>query len=105
MCLVIWFLNAGRTGDRYLFDGTVGKIYSQGAEVHPGPDWSCNGVGDFDGDGNVDIVLEDVTGQKAIWLLDANQSITVGQVFDATAGPNWKISATGDFNGDSHDDL
>ena len=60
--------------------------------------------GDFNGDGNDDILWQDSGGQAAIWFM--NGTSMVGAAF---AGPNpgtaWHVIDSGDFNGDGKDDI
>jgi hypothetical protein len=59
--------------------------------------WRIGGAGDFDGDGDADLIWRNYsTGQNNIWFMNNTtlQSIvpTVGE-----RNPNWQIEAVGDF--------
>jgi FG-GAP-like repeat len=66
--------------------------------------WSIQGVGDFYGDGNVDILWRDSnTGTVAIWNMNGFQ---VSATSSLGAVPStWNIVQTGDYNGDGTSDI
>ena len=74
---------------------------------NPGPSWTEIGTGDFNGDGDADILWQNANGQAAIWEMNgllhpiAGGSAAVGP----NPGPGWKVVGTGDFNGDHHSDI
>jgi hypothetical protein len=64
---------------------------------------SVVGAGDFNGDGMIDIVWRDNSGNLGIWLMN-------GAAISSSAGlgnvpTNWTIVQTGDYNGDGMSDL
>ena len=62
-------------------------------------------MGDFNGDGKPDLVLQNVnSGQIAIWYLNG-VTVTGGQYVSATPGPGWHVAGVGDFNSDGKPDL
>ncbi|MBV9033720.1 MAG: VCBS repeat-containing protein, partial [Acidobacteriaceae bacterium] len=68
-------------------------------------------MGDFNGDGNQDVLWhDDVTGQLQAWLLNGGQitsTLTFAHVCRVSEGcwPRWQVIAIGDFNSDGIDDL
>jgi hypothetical protein len=83
-------------------------------------DWRCNaligcgkpiGTGDFDYDGNTDLLWYDAnTGEVSIWLLSGLKVIGTQSLpwkCDLASGcaQTWKIIGTGDFNGDGKSDV
>jgi len=60
--------------------------------------------GDFNGDGNTDILWRDTTGDVAMWFL--NSSLTVQSAASLGNVPtSWSIAQTGDYNGDGKSDI
>ena len=62
--------------------------------------------GDFTGDGQSDLILQDAAGNLAAWLmngtsLDTGSSLVPGEVGD----PNWRVAGSGDFNLDGWEDV
>jgi hypothetical protein len=84
-------------------DGT-NVIASATVGANPGPNWKVVGTGDFNGDGNSDILWQNTDGQAAIWEMDGANVIASATV-GANPGPNWKAVGTGDFNGDGFSDI
>ena len=72
---------------------------------NPGPAWQAIGTGDFNHDGDSDILFQNTnTGQVSIWEMNENSLIGGGPV-RPNPGPNWKANGTGDFNDDGHSDV
>ena len=72
---------------------------------NPGPSWKEIGTGDFNDDGQSDILWQNVgTGQAAVWDMNGT-SIIGGGTVGANPGPSWKAVGTGDFNDDGHSDI
>jgi hypothetical protein len=101
---------------RYLPNGAMHAWAMNGAnsmgdvdiEDQPDAAWYIVGTGDFNNDGNVDLLLRyhwwDNTGSNVIWLMNGNQHIDT--VFlDRVADNNWHIVGTGDFNKDGNTDI
>jgi hypothetical protein len=66
--------------------------------------WECVGTGDFNKDGNVDILWRNsATGDNAVWLM--NGATRTGVVTLQAAGAPWIIVGTGDFNKDGNVDI
>ncbi len=80
-----------------------------GSAVRPDASWSIAGVGDFDHDGNSDLLWRNANGTLNEWLMNgstitASNSIT----FNGSAvapDASWHIVEIGDFNGDSNSDI
>jgi len=58
------------------------------------------GLGDFNGDGQTDLLLRNINGAVGCHLTDGT-----GWQYFASLGDEWQISAIGDLNGDGRDDL
>jgi hypothetical protein len=66
--------------------------------------WSVVGTGDFNGDGNTDILWRDNTGNVAIWFMNGTtitSTANLGNVLSTV----WSVAGTGDFNGDGKSDI
>ena len=72
-------------------------------------DWRIVGTGDFDGDGNTDILWRNTgtgqfTGFNCIWYMSGGA--VVGYAYpDRVTDLEWEIVGTGDFNGDGNTDI
>jgi hypothetical protein len=71
--------------------------------ANPGPSWHVAGTGDFNGDGNADILWQNDDGTPAIWLMNSTSIIGGGGL--ANPGPSWHVAGAGDFNGDGNADI
>lgn len=72
-----------------------------GEETDPG---KLSGTGDFNGDGNLDIIWRSYeTGENTLWLMNGNQRL---EAISLTAAPslNWIIRGVGNFDGDGRND-
>jgi hypothetical protein len=69
--------------------------------------WVMAGTGDFNGDGNIDILWQDsITGTVAIWYLNSAGGIqSTASVAAVPPSTTWTIVQTGDYNGDGHSDI
>lgn len=65
--------------------------------------WSIAGVGDFNGNGQQDILWRSTSGQDAIWSMNGDQ--VVSEQYTGTATPDWTVAGLGDFNGDGKSDI
>ena len=80
------------TGTTYL--STISDVY-----------WGIGGTGDFNSDGNVDILWRHyTTGRNALWYM--NGSTVTGTAYLTTiTNVNWHMAGTGDFNSDGNVDI
>ena len=66
---------------------------------NPGPSWHAVGTGDFNRDGNPDILWQNASsGQASIWEMNGTTLIGGGPV-SPNPGPNWRAVGTGDSDG------
>lgn len=100
----IFFQNSNGSIAVWLQNGlTFTAADSVGA--NPGPSWVVKGSGDFNGDANCDIVLQNsTTGQVAAWLMNG-LSVVAADAVHASAGTAWSVVGTGDFNSDMKSDI
>jgi len=73
----------------------------------PDPGWKIKGTGDFDGDGDTDILWQNDTSHRVvIWIMRDTTHIAGGYV---DCGPEWlgdfRIAGTGHYNEDSKADI
>ena len=61
-------------------------------------------LSDFNGDGNSDILFQNVDGLAAIWLMNGTTPFSE-PVVGGNPGPSWHIVGTGEFNGGSQSDI
>ncbi|MCW3100866.1 MAG: (Myosin heavy-chain) kinase [Chthonomonadaceae bacterium] len=92
----------------FWYTGGVNNTVITGGDYvrpNPFPGWKVVGVGDFNGDGESDLVFQNrTTHQVVIWFMD-------GPVYQGGASlpyyppAGWQVVGTGDFNGDGKSDL
>jgi hypothetical protein len=68
--------------------------------------WRAVGAGDFDGDGNVDIVLQHAEGHLGVWLLLDRRLIGSPMLTPSSTGNHdWRVVGATDLNQDAKPDL
>ncbi len=90
-----WFMNGA------LKDGASGLLPSI-----TNMSWQVAGTGDFNGDGQMDILWRHATkGKTRIWLMN-DTSLTPTEVFsDVMSNTQWKVFGTGDIDDDGKADI
>jgi hypothetical protein len=61
--------------------------------------------GDFNGDGQPDILWQHKDGRLSVWFMRSSTRVRDAPLTPYSIDPNWKITGTGDFNGDGQTDM
>jgi hypothetical protein len=96
------FQNTNATPQIWLMNGT--SVISQTSLPDPPVQWRIVGSGDFNADGNADILwINTVSNQPAIWEMNGTSIISaVGLVAPPSS---WRIAGIGDFDGNGTADI
>lgn len=94
--LAVWFMN-GRA--------QIGGAFLN--PVNPGdPRWRVAGNGDFNGDGNLDIVFQHQDGTIGVWYMASTNLVSAAVLNPSSPGDSrWRVAATADVNKDGKEDL
>ena len=110
---VVWQDGSGGLLAAWAMNGpqvvSLSLITFQGSPAAPDASWSVTGVGDFNGEGNSDLLWRNENGTLVDWSLNGSE-ITSSQVVTfqrnaATPDASWNVAGIGDFNGDGKSDL
>jgi len=86
-------------------DGTFFNNYAS-FTINASPNWHIAATGDFNGDGQSDIMWRADDGTVTDWLGQTNGGFVMNAAsFTINANSNWHIIRTGDFNGDGTTDM
>ena len=100
--LDIWIMNGSTIS-------SSAEVTAGGVAVRPDQSWSVIGVGDFNHDGNSDLLWRNSNGSLAEWLMNGTTVASSGFVnFNGVAiapDATWHIAQAGDYNGDGNDDI
>jgi hypothetical protein len=96
------------TGENYLYPmngtailGTEGYL-----RTVSDLDWKVVGTGDFDGDGNADILWRNAsTGENYLYPMNGTAILGTEGYLRTVADLAWKVQATGDYDGDGKADV
>lgn len=103
---ILWYNTS--TGDLsvWFLDGTTVRFDRYLTRKYLGTDWQIKGTGDFDGDGQTDILWHNAsTGDVSVWFLDAGGTTVRFDRFLSWKGSGWEIKGTGDFDRDGRTDI
>ncbi|WP_051383257.1 NF038122 family metalloprotease [Bradyrhizobium sp. WSM3983] len=93
--VVVWEMN----GTQVTTSQTIGTINASAG-------WQFTGTGDFNGDGQTDLLLTNsTTNGVAIWTVNGTQVTANPQIGTINAAAGWSFGGTGDFDGDGKTDL
>jgi hypothetical protein len=105
---VLWHHNAGTVGAWGLSLTTFDKWLQSNWSAADSTGWKVVGSGDFNNDGNSDILWwHPSSGSVSVWLLNGSLQVlgTQSVSWSAAASGGWEIVGTGDFNGDGNTDI
>ena len=71
---------------------------------NPGPTWHVKGIGEFNGDGNSDLLYQNDDGSVATWNLNGTSIVNAGLI-GSNPGTTWHVIGTNDFNRDGGSDI
>ncbi len=92
---LIWYMD----GSTILGEELAGRLV-------PDPAWEIEGTGDFNNDGQTDIILKNYNSdQNLIWYMNGSQIIQEGLFGRDLGDLTWRIQGTADFNGDGQTDI
>jgi ELWxxDGT repeat protein len=108
---VLWRNSTDGTLEEWTMNGatvTSSAVVMAGA-VTPDASWSVAGIGDFNGDGNSDVLWRNSNGSLSEWLMNGSTIVSSGSVTSGgiavEPGASWHIVEVGDFNGDGQSDI
>lgn len=102
---VVWHNSVtGRTSVWLMNGATVASVVDLSPDL-PSADWEAQAFGDFNADGQTDIVWRNQrTGDNRIWLMNGS-SLGTPLLLDSVNNPNFRFQGAGDFNNDGQLDL
>jgi hypothetical protein len=68
------------------------------------PAWQIVGTGDFNNDGQRDVLWQKTDGSIAVWLMNGLTAQSV-RFNPLSTDPSWRLAGSGQFNNDSQTDL
>jgi hypothetical protein len=86
--------------------GPQGATITGAATLTKANSWKIVGIGDFNGDGNPDVVWQDpVSGAAQVWFMGGPGGNVVMGAATITVANSWRIVSVADFNQDGNPDL
>jgi hypothetical protein len=96
------------TGENYIYPMNGLQILPEENYIRTVADqgWQVVGRGDFDGDGNADILWRHGgTGENYIYPMNGTEILPTEGYIRTVADQDWQIAGVGDFDGDGRDDV
>src|SRR5207248_2534753 len=98
------------SGEVVVWEMSGASVIAAGDLGNPGPAWHAQGLplswpppSDFNGDGNSDILFQNVSGEGNIWAVNGAGVMVAASI--GNPGPSGHEIGTGDFNGDGRGDI
>jgi VCBS repeat protein len=110
---IIWRNASGEVAEWQMNGSTIigsNDLTAGGVASAPTANWSVAGVGDFNADGNADLLWRDnSSGALVEWLMNGSSITGSGSVTSGgtpvNPDPSWHVVEIGDFNGDARADI
>lgn len=101
----LWWQNSSGYMANWFMKSTnmTGSAFLNPSRVDPS--WKIVGTGDFNGDGEPDILLENSGGLLACWFMKGTNLDKGVYLNPSCVGSAWQIVGTGDFNADGQTDI
>lgn len=94
---------------RWLYNAMDGRRRIRGlsgsADLPSDWSWRYEGMGDFDGDGDDDVLLRHDNGRWYVYAMDGRDAPDEGVRLVMYANADWQLAAIADLNGDATDDV
>jgi hypothetical protein len=101
----IWFQSTNCDLATWLMSGTTRVSSTPLTPAGVDPSWKIVAVGDFDNDGQTDLVWESNSGRLAVWFMNGTTMVSSALLTPSQVDPSWKIVAARDIDGDGQTDL
>jgi hypothetical protein len=109
---IIWRNTSGEVAAWFMDGATItgsADLSAGGAPAMPDASWSVAGVGDFNADGNADLLWRHTDGSLAMWLMNGANIVGSGAITSSGSvvapDASWHVVEIGDFNGDARTDI
>jgi hypothetical protein len=93
--IAVWLMNNAEATDLQLFE-----------PARPSDaNWKVVGAGDFNGDGQTDLVWQHQDGTIAVWFMNGTRLIEGKLTVPPNSGPDWRVAGVADYDRDGKPDL